>query len=291
MAIPGRFAQALLISAALFGSASIAGCAASGANPRQRAAMLADKGRYTEAAAVLRKHLEAEPADIEARRLLVRMLGLGGDLGAAEREADRLAKQLGAGSPVPWIELGHAYELAHRYEQALALYDRASAAAPRDAAGPREGGLRAARWGEAELAEPRLSEALRRDPGDAKVWHALGLVRLKLKDVEGAELAYRSGLRADPAALENRVGLATVALLVGDPSAALAEYDAIIAARPRFGDAYLGRAWALLELGRLEEAERALDEGARLGADRRVVARQKALLGELRRGSEPHRNR
>jgi tetratricopeptide (TPR) repeat protein len=247
-----------------------------------RAVMLADKGRYEEAAAALAAHLHSHPRDVPARRLLVRMHGLSGDLGKAEVEARVLAHELGPSSPVPWIELGSVLELAHRYEEALERYDQAAVVAPRDPAGPRTGGLRAARWGEREEARPRLEEALRRDPKDAAVWHALGLVCLGLEDLAAAEHAYRSGLLADPAALENRIGLATLALIADDPAGALAQYDAILEARPKNADAKLGRAWALGALGRLGEAERALREAASLGADRDIVRRQARVLADKR---------
>ena len=259
-----------------------AGCAATGARPEQRAALLVERGQTAEAVRMLREHLARRPSDVAARRMLVRVLAASGDLGAAETETQKLASQLGASDPLPLIELGHAFEIAHRYDEALQAYDRAAAAAPRDPRGAREGGLRAARWGEVELALPRLEEALRRDPRDARLWHALGVVRLKLGDAAGASVAYRSGLAADPGALENRIGLATVALATDDPGAALAQYDAIIAARPKFADAHLGRSWALLILGRLDDAQAALDAGERLGANRRVVTRQRALVQRLR---------
>jgi Flp pilus assembly protein TadD len=258
------------------------GCAATAARPEQRAALLVERGQTDEAVRMLREHLSRHPSDLIARRTLVRVLAVTGNLGAAETEARRLAAQLGASDPVPFIELGHAYEIAHRYEEAIQAYDRASAVAPRDPRGPGEGGLRAARWGELELALPRLEEALRRDPRDARLWHALGIVRLKLGDAAGASLAYRSGLQANPGALENRIGLATLALATDDPEAALAQYDAIIAARPRFADAHLGRSWALVILGRLDDAQAALDMGARLGANPRVVTRQRELVRRLR---------
>ena len=266
----------------LLAAALAVGCFAPAQAARQRAALLAEKGRHAEAAAVLREHLANEPDDTQARRLLVRVLALSGDLGAAEREARALAKRVGPASPLPFIELGHALELAHRYPEALALYDRASEVAPRDALGPLTAGLRAARWGEAELAAPRLEEALRRDPKNARAWHALGVVRLRLGDVESAEAAYRSGLKADPQAVENRLGLATAAVTRDDPAAALEHYDALISVRPRFADGWLGRSWALLRLGRLDEAERALVAGQELGADRDVAARQRTLIQRLR---------
>ena len=274
-----RFGGSLLLCLLLELSAS--GCAGTAARPEQRAALLVERGQTAEAVRMLREHLGRHPSDIAAQRTLVRVLAVTGNLGAAEAEAQKLASRLGARDPVPFIELGHAYEIAHRYDEALQAYDRAAEVAPRDARGPREGGLRAARWGEVELAQPRLEEALRRDPRDARVWHALGVVRLKRGDAAGATVAYRSGLVANPAALENRIGLATVALATDDPEAALAQYDAIIAARPRFADAHLGRSWALLILGRLDDAQAALDMGARLGANPRVVARQRELAKRL----------
>lgn len=276
---------------ALLIAVTLAGCASGFSDARQDAALLAGKGQYDEAASVLRADIRKHPPAIEDRRMLVRVLALTGNLGAAEREAEQLADVLGKASPVPWIEMGHAYELAHRYDSAMAMYDRAAEVAPHDEAGPREGGLRAARWGEVELAEPRLEEALRRNPRDAEVWHALGLVRMRQGDTAGARQAYESGLRAEPDALDNRVGLATLALKQHRPADALAQYDAIIAARPHFADARLGRSLALLSLGRLDEARDALDSAARLGADPAAVAAQRQLLRELRQGAQVKQNR
>lgn len=251
-------------------------------SPIGRALLLSDKGNYAEARSLLEQRLAKVPGDAAARKLLIRIHGFTGDLGKAELEAERLSSQLGAGDPSPFVELGHAYELAHRYDEALALYDRAAELAPRVPLGPKTGGLRSARWGEHELARPRLEEALRRDPRDAEVWHALGLTCVALHDLDAAERAYRSGLRADPEALANYIGLATVALVRKDPAAALEAYDAVLARRPKFADAFLGRSFALISLGRLDEAEAALDEGARLGANRAVVARQRRVIRELR---------
>ncbi len=158
------------------------------------------------------------------------------------------------------------------------MYDRAAEVAPSDPSGPRTGGLRAARWGEAELAAPRLEEALRRDPRAAAVWHALGLVRLHLRDLAGAEQAYESGLVASPSALENRIGLATLALKRGAPEQALQQYDRVLRERPSYAEGYLGRAWAQIALSRFDDAEASLDEARRHGADGAAINRQEALL-------------
>jgi protein O-GlcNAc transferase len=247
-------------------------------SPVEQAVVLSQKGQDRQAIELLRAHLAGHPAATSERRLLVRLLGVTGDLGAAESAAAELAARLPADSPIPWVELGHAMEIAHRYEQALALYDRAASVAPRDPLGPRTGGLRAARWGEISLAGPRLEEALRRDPRDATVWHALGLVRLHAGNLDGARTAYESGLVADPAALENRVGLATVALKAGDPERALQQYDRLLAERPGFAEGHLGRAWALAALGRRDAAIAALAEARRRGADAHAIDLQERRL-------------
>jgi tetratricopeptide (TPR) repeat protein len=230
------------------------------------------------AIAVLRADLASHPDDVRARRLLVRVLALTGDLGAARAEVQILAAQLGPSDPTPWIELGHAYELTHAFEEALAAYDEAAERAPASAAGPREGGLRAARWGEAEAAVPRLEEAVRRGARDAEVFHALGLAKLRMGDAAGAEAAYRAGLAADPDSAENLLGLATVALSRSDWTAALRAYDALCAKRPTFAPAQLGRAFVLAKLGRVADARAALDRAEELGAPKENVAKQRAAL-------------
>jgi tetratricopeptide (TPR) repeat protein len=243
-----------------------------------RAQSLVRQHREEDAVTELRQDLARSPDDVRARRLLVRLLGLTGDLPGARRETEELARRMGPNDPTPYLELGHALELAHRYDEALGAYDDAAAAVPSSPAGPREGGMRCARWGETAAARPRLEEAVRRGANDVETWHALGLVRLHLGDFEGAEQAYRSGAAADANAPESWLGLASVAVAQGDATKALDAYDHLRALRPRFAPAELGRAWALARLGRKEDAARALDHAAELGAPPGNVARQRAGL-------------
>jgi len=243
-----------------------------------RAQSLVRQHREEEAVALLRRDLAAHPDDVPARRLLVRLLGFTGDMPGARAETEELARRLGPSDPTPYLELGHALELSHRYDEALEAYDQAATVAPSSPAGPREGGMRAARWGEVEEARARLEEAVKRGANDAETWHALGLVRLHLGDAEGAEQAYRAGIAAAPSAPESWLGLATVAVSRGDAAGALAAYDGLLVLRPRFAAAELGRAWALAKLGRKEEAKRALDRAEELGAPAQNVAKQRAAL-------------
>lgn len=256
-----------------------------GPKPLEHAALLASRGEEVEAIRVLSQHVEAHPEALDERRMLIRLYGSVGRLDAARAQTERLAEILGAESPVPWVELGHACELAHRYDEALASYDRGAQVAPTDPLAVKQGGMRAARWGELALAEPRLEEALRRAPRDSETWHALGLVRAGLGKLHAAREAYNAGLAADPAALENRLGLATVALQLDEPRAALEQYEALIRARPTYTDAWLGKSWSLIELGELGAAEATLEQARALGADASSIARQRGAIAELRRKS------
>jgi tetratricopeptide (TPR) repeat protein len=257
---------------------ALVGCKAGQPTVLQRAASLAHEHREADAIHLLRDELSRHPEDVKSRRLLIRVLALTGDLGAARREVEVLSKQLGSTDPLPYIELGHAYELVHEYERALEMYDYAGEIAPTDARGPREGGMRAAHWGEVEWARPRLEEAMRRGTNDAAAWHALGLLRVHAGELDGAEKAYRAGLAVDGKATECHLGLATVAALRGNAASALVEYDAIIAERPRFAPAHLGRAWALGRLGRKAEAREALVAAEKLGGEPRAIADERQSL-------------
>ena len=93
--------------------------------------MLVDKGRSEEAARVLEAHLAKHPEAVPERRLLIRIDASMGQLGHAQEQAEALAKILGPSSPIPWVELGYALELSHRYDEALEQYDHAADAAPR----------------------------------------------------------------------------------------------------------------------------------------------------------------
>jgi tetratricopeptide (TPR) repeat protein len=258
--------------------------------PLERANLLAEHGRETEAIDLLETHLAAHPGDVAERRQLIRLYGSVGRVDRATAQTERLAEILPRDSPIPWVELGHAQELSHRYDEALAAYDHASQIAPRDPLGPKVGGLRATRWGEPGLAEPRLEEAARRAPSDAETWHALGLVRVSLGKLEAARQAYVNGLRADPNALENQLGLATVALRRNEPEQALAAYESLLAARPSFAPALLGKSWSLILLGRYEDAESALARATERGAAADSVERQRLAIRE-RRAQLPQKNR
>lgn len=243
-----------------------------------RAMALTRTGQHDKAIALLQQRVAEQPGDLAARRLLVRVYASAGDLPRAKTEFEQLKAKSAPDDPTPYLELGHALELTHRYDEALDAYDEAARVAPRSPAGPREGGLRAAKWGEKDVAKERLEEAVRRGARDAETYHALALARVHAGELAGAEEGYRAALSVDPQAVENLVGLATIALLRGDHRAALAAYTALREKRPQLAAAELGCAYALAKLGRREEARRAIDRGEALGGPPKNVAKLRELV-------------
>lgn len=246
----------------------------------QDAVLLANQGEEGKAITLLEGYLREHPNATHERQLLVRLHASLGNMGKAEQQVMLLAQQLGEHDPTPWLELGHALELQHRYDEALEAFDRAAAVAPSDATGPRVGGLRAARWGEMDLAAERLTEALRRDPRDAAVWHAWGVVELKRGNPVAAQKAYESGLIADPNSAENHLGLATVALQRREYAVALHHYDELVRLTPGAANAHLGRSWALIMLGRTAQARVELAHARTLGGDQNAIRAQLRVLEE-----------
>lgn len=210
-----------------------------------------------------------------------------GDLAGGTLELE-LVRDRSPDDPIAWIDLGHAYELAHKYDRALEAYDHAADVAPKRPDGPREGGLRATAWGEYAAAKPRLQAAILRGDDDPETYHALGLVLLQLGDKDGARDAYTKGL-ATPLGDQDAtcvLGLATLAVLDEDAPAALRWYDELSRRRPQNAGAQFGRAWALAQLGRFDDANAALAEAAALGGKPESVAKLRAWVEERRRASK-----
>ena len=206
-----------------------------------------------------------------------------GDLRGGTRELEALRDE-NPKSPQAWIDLGHAYELAHRYEDALAAYDSAAEVAPKLPDGPREGGLRAAAWGEYEAAKPRLEEAIARGDQVIDTYHALGLVDLHLGDRAAAKKAYLAGL-AQPGGDHDAtcvLGLATLAVVEEDAGEALRWYDELAQRRPNLAGAQFGRAWALTKLRKLDDASAALDAATALGGRPEDVEKMRKWIAEER---------
>jgi tetratricopeptide (TPR) repeat protein len=246
-----------------------------------RAMALTRTGHNEEAIALLEERLTHSPDDLPARRMLVRLYGFAGDVNRARAQVDELKKRLPPGDPTADLELGHALELAHRFDEALEAYDQAARVAPNSPVGPREGGLRAARWGEGDVAVERLDEAVRRGARDFETYHALALARFATGDLEGSEDAYRKAIALQPDAPELYLGIASVALKREDHAAALDAYTKLRALRPNLAVAELGRAYSLARLGRGADAKAAIDRAEQLGAPASNIAKLRELVASI----------
>ena len=136
---------------------------------------------------------------------------------------------------------------------------------PQSPAGPREGGMRSARWGEVDAAKPRLEEAVRRGRKRRRdVARARPRCGCTWATADGAEQAYRAGTAADRR--RRRAGWARDGGGgAGRRRGCAGRVRRLLVLRPHFAAGELGRAWALAKLGRKDEAARALDHAEELG--------------------------
>ncbi len=208
------------------------------------------------------------------------------------RAGPRLAK--------PLHNLGTGYEREGQLEAAMACYDRALAIHPRyGSAWANRSWLqtrlarRARRHGHEARARALLGRAVREArralaiEDAATTWNFLGLALLDLGETAAATEAFRQAATESPGWDLPAIHLAMAATRAGDPAAALARLDPILAATPNHPYALLQQARALRALGRTDEANAALAEAI----DRRpdfaeARADLAAALGAGVRGSE-----
>ena len=123
-----------------------------------------------------------------------------------------------------------AAEAQRRYDRAQALYLQARREAP-DHASRAAAALAHGRalifWGEYALAEAALAEAARLQPGQARAWHDLGMVRHHQGDLAGAEAALRRSIAVQPDDGRSRIALAALLWQQGRLREALRAYEAM----------------------------------------------------------------
>ena len=115
-------------------------------------------------------------------------------------------------------------------------------------------------------AEQAFSEFLRVDKSVADVYRARGLIRAKLKNHIGSMEDYTRALELEPDSAKMRTHRGWAYILRAE-KLALEDFDSAIKLNPEYGDAYNGRGYALVKLGRYREAVQDADEAMRRGPE------------------------
>jgi tetratricopeptide (TPR) repeat protein len=177
----------------------------------QRAELLADLGRYDEAAVELGYAVALDPGNARALTMLARVHL------AAERPVEALsaadaATAAAPGRVHPLVVRGLALADLRRFKEAAAMADQILALGPDDAYAQRSA---AAILAEARNGQPALNAAWRGvqlAPEEPQAHLVLGLVAARLGLFDLAERAYREALRLDPQLAEARHDLGVIRL-------------------------------------------------------------------------------
>ncbi|MEH0934351.1 tetratricopeptide repeat protein [Micromonospora psammae] len=164
---------------------------------RQRAQLLAELGRYDEAAEELGFALALGPTDAVALTLLARLHLAAGRPAEALTAADS-ASAAAPDAVAPLVARGFALTDLAEYAEAARTADRILTIAPTDAYAQRSG---AALLAEARNGQPALHAAWRGvelAPEESQAHLVLALVAGRLELFDLAERAYREALRLDP---------------------------------------------------------------------------------------------
>jgi len=184
-------------------------------------------------------------------------------LDAQRRALDRLRGSPRADREALAEAYGEMGRLCHAYglgEVAARSYEAAESLAPEAVRWSYLAGVLAQEGGDFEQARTAFERVLARQRGHGPAALRLGETLLALQRPDEARRAFArardAGERFEPAA---RFGLGRTAQALGEPEVALAELEAVLAARPEAGRARYPMALVLRQLGRLDEARRQLE--------------------------------
>jgi choline-sulfatase len=179
--------------------------------------------------------------------------------------------------------LAVAARKAGRAEEAMKAELAVLAIDPGDASAHNGIGLLAVRAGLFPQARVAFERAVALDPSAVSYWVNLGNARLGGGDAAAAEAAYREALRLDGSSLDAANGLALLMVRTGRAAAAVPLLEHVVAAAPRFYEAWLNLGKALQAVG---DGPRAADAYRRVlaapphaAAPRRAAAELLASVG------------
>ncbi len=143
---------------------------------------------------------------------------------------------------------------AGRQTEALALYERALAASPRDAGSLFAFGNLALRLGDASRAASYLRQAIKRSRNVPAYHLQLGNALLALGRLDEAAAAVRRAVELAPDLAEARCNLGCILVRQGDAAGAIPHLEHAVAVEPRLAIAHQNLGSALFRQGRISDA-------------------------------------
>lgn len=179
------------------------------------------------------------------------------EAGACSQAADLYLRTLAvrSGDPAVLGEAIDALEACGRWREAIPLLDRYLAENSSDPRRHLQRGLFGAWSGEREVGLRHLRRAVELAPRHAESFAALAEV-LSWHPADRAEARQHAdeAVRLEPGNQRARITRANLTAWSGQPAASLAEFDAVLREAPEHVGALAGKAGALQQLGRHEEA-------------------------------------
>jgi tetratricopeptide (TPR) repeat protein len=217
----------------------------------------------------LRAAVAANPDDAQAQRSLAIVLHEAGEHEQALACFERAA-ELDPG-PRSLLDLALAYQSLAWFTKAADTYDRLLALDPANAIALHNLGNMSLVKGRTEQAIALYTRAIAVRPAYLLAHYHLAQALARAGRQREAYKTYEKVLELEPTsaqelqALDDALfGMASLDLLMGAPERALQLSSALLQLRPEHPQAHYARAQALLQLGRGEEARRALDTHVRL---------------------------
>jgi protein O-GlcNAc transferase len=239
------------------------------------------RGAVAEARAALEKLLAAEPKHADARKRMIDVATVLGDLAASLQHARLLAGHL-PGDLDAMFYLAKAELGAGHFDAAWSLAEKLNATAAKDSAAFQflKGNIHAAR-GEITAAIAAYEMALTLDPGYTIAWNNLALVHQRTGDFVSVKDALQRYLAVDPHNKDALVQMARACRALGDLNAAQSYYERALAVAPNEREILIELGNLLVEAFRFDRAKEVLTRLFALGADEKTENLLAYTLNEM----------
>ena len=219
----------------------------------QAALALHRQGRLTEAEALYKKILHAQPGHFEALQLLATIAGQQNRLNEAVSLFERALK-INPLHPASLNNCGNALQMLKRYDEALSSYERAIAVQPDNADTWCNRGVVLQAMKRYEEAVSSYERAIALRPSYALAWNNRSFLLLELKRYEDALLSYDRTISLQPNYPEPHYNRGNALLTLQRYEEAVLSFDKAVKIKPDYAEAYGNRGTAFQKLKRLEEA-------------------------------------